>query len=435
MTPAARISAVIELLEIIEKEFQTPADAIANRFFRNRRYIGGGDRRLVSAQLWELMRHHRRLKWWLKRIACPISPRMMVAAFEILTGKNVKQVQELFSGERYAPLSLSSNEKLFLEDLVGKSFNDPQMPKAVQFEVPDWVYPKMVHHFGEDVEKELTALLQPASLDLRVNLLKTDIQEAQKLLKKENILAEPMLLSPWGLRVSGRQNVTTTKVFQEGLVEIQDEGSQLIALMTGVKPHMRVLDFCAGAGGKTLAMAMMMENKGHIIATDVFSVRLTAAERRFRRAGVFNVQTHQFTEGAKWVKRREKSFDRVLVDAPCSGTGTWRRNPDARLKFRERDLIELVTKQSMILEKAARLVKPGGRLIYATCSILEDENELQIQNFVEKYPEFSPVLPEEDTMLPEIFRKHSYFQLSPARYNTDGFFCAILERKPSENQE
>lgn len=430
MTPSAQISAVIELLLTLQKEKHVPADATANRFFRKRRYIGGGDRRYISAQLWDILRHFRKLQWWLKRIGSPTNPRMMVAAFLILSGKKVKELQILFSGEKYAPLSLTSNEILFLSTLEGKEFFVDEMPPAVFFEVSDWVYPLLEQQYGVQVKAELMALLQPATLDLRVNFIKQNSRdEVKAILASENITTELMSLSPWGLRAQGRQSITSTHAFEEGWVEIQDEGSQLIALMTGVQPHMRVLDYCAGAGGKTLAMAMMMENKGHIIASDVFSIRLNAAQRRLRRAGVFNVETHIFAEDAKWLKRRVKSFDRVLVDAPCSGTGTWRRNPDARLKFKEKDLQELVAKQADILNSSAKMVKEGGRLIYATCSILKQENQDQIDKFLSNHSDFSLVLPDTKTgLLPKVFMEKSSFQLTPAQYQTDGFFCAVLQR-------
>ena len=182
--------------------------------------------------------------------------------------------------------------------------------------------------------------------------------------------------------------MTAGAAFQSGLVEIQDEGSQLVAALVGATPEMRVVDWCAGAGGKTLALAMQMQNRGHLIACDVSAPRLDGAVRRLRRAGVHNAERHLVTAGDKWAKRRAGSFDRVLVDAPCTGTGTWRRNPDARHRLRERDLEELLPKQAGILDAAARLVRPGGRLIYATCSLLPQENEMQVDAFLQRTPGF-----------------------------------------------
>ena len=192
---------------------------------------------------------------------------------------------------------------------------------------------------------------------------------------------------------------------------------------------MRVVDWCAGAGGKTLALAMTMENRGHVVACDVSAPRLEAAVKRLRRAGVHNVERHLVESGDKWAKRRAAQFDRVLVDAPCTGTGTWRRNPDARLRLAEQDLAELVPKQAAILEQAARLVRTGGRLVYATCSVLLEENEAQVQAFLARHPDFVLVPLAEAWTLEPAPGPGPYLALSPRSHNTDGFFGAVLERR------
>lgn len=202
--------------------------------------------------------------------------------------------------------------------------------------------------------------------------------------------------------------------------------------MTAAGPEMRVLDYCAGAGGKTLAMAMMMNNRGHIVACDVSEPRLDGAVRRLRRAGVHNVERHLLGAGDKWAKRRAKSFDRVLVDAPCSGTGTWRRNPDARFRTTETDLAELLVKQAAIMDRAAALVRPGGRMIYATCSLLKAENADQVSAFLARHPDFR-LVPSEAPDLPEALRHESMISLTPARDETDGFFGAVMERIPEQD--
>ena len=204
-----------------------------------------------------------------------------------------------------------------------------------------------------------------------------------------------------------------------------------MAALVGAGPHMRVADWCAGAGGKTLAMAMTMENRGHIVACDVHERRLEGAVRRLRRAGVHNVERHLVAPGDKWAKRRAGTFDRVLVDAPCTGTGTWRRNPDARSRLREEDLNELLPKQAAILDDACRLVKTGGRLIFATCSLLQEENEAQVDAFLVRHPEFALVslrLAWPDGLPP--VGDGPYLSLTPRRHGTDGFFGAVMERKP-----
>jgi 16S rRNA (cytosine967-C5)-methyltransferase len=318
-----------------------------------------------------------------------------------------------FNGGRFSPAPLDSGETEALGKLAGLTLDHPEMPQSVRLEVPEWILPLLEARFGERLAPEMAALAEEAPLDLRVNLLKTDREGAQAALAEEGIIAEPTKLSPWGLRVSGRRPVTTGAAFRTGLVEIQDEGSQLVAALVGAEPEMRVADFCAGAGGKTLALAMTMGNRGHIVACDVSASRLDGAVRRLRRAGVHNVERHLLEPGDKWTKRRAMGFDRVLVDAPCTGSGTWRRNPDGRLRLERRDLDELIVKQATILDQASRLVRKAGRLVYATCSLLTEENESQVSAFLVRHPEFAPV---------------AQLSLTPARDGTDAFFAVSLER-------
>jgi 16S rRNA (cytosine967-C5)-methyltransferase len=305
----------------------------------------------------------------------------------------------------------------------------------VRFELPDWLYPHMLARFGDSLAAEMAALSEPAPLDLRVNSLKGTREDALAALKHEGWEARPTPLSPWGLRIDGRRPVTSGPAFQSGLVEIQDEGSQLIAALTGAKPGMRVVDWCAGAGGKTLALAAMMGNRGQIVACDVSASRLDGAVRRLRRAGANNVERHLVEPGDKWAKRRAGAFDRVLVDAPCTGTGTWRRNPDARHRLSEQDLLELTRKQSSILDTARALVRSGGRLVYATCSLLPEENEGQVSGFLLRHPDFflvplAQAWPfESGGPFEETAPDGEMLSLTPARNGTDGFFAAVLERR------
>jgi 16S rRNA (cytosine967-C5)-methyltransferase len=315
-----------------------------------------------------------------------------------------------------------------LAPLEGQALVHPDMPLAVVTEVPDWVLPSLVARFADDTEAEMTAMLAPAPLDLRANALKGTREGALAALEAEGITAEPMRFSPWGMRVDGRRAVTTGPAFQSGLIEIQDEGSQLVAVLTEAAPGMRVVDWCAGAGGKTLAIAAMMDNRGQITACDVSEKRLEGAVRRLRRAGVHNVERHLVVPGDKWAKRRAGAFDRVLVDAPCTGTGTWRRNPEARYRLEPRDLAELVPKQAAILDDAARLARPGGRLIYATCSVLPEENEAQIDAFLARTPGWAvvPLATVWPGGAPPC--QGPYLRLTPLRHGTDGFFGAVLQR-------
>jgi 16S rRNA (cytosine967-C5)-methyltransferase len=423
MTPAGQLAAAIDLLAEIEAS-PRPADAVANQFFRNRRFIGGGDRRAVSTLVWGVLRARRHLGWWLAKLGSEATPRALLIAQAVFSGQTPNKIAQAFVAGRYGPPPLSPEEEALAEKLATHTLHHPEQSEAVRYEVPDWILPKLEAQFGAGLAAEMAAMNEPASLDLRVNLLKGTREEALVALAREGLRAEPTALSPWGLRLPGRQAVTQGRAFQEGLVEIQDEGSQLIALVVDAQPGQRVADYCAGAGGKTLTMAMCMQNKGHIVACDVSEPRLDGAIKRLRRAGVHNAERHLLEPGDKWVKRQGQKFDRVLVDAPCSGTGTWRRNPDARLNLSETDLAELTAKQAAILDIAQKLVKPGGKLVYATCSMLNDENEAQVEAFLSRHPEFSL----EPLSAPERLAGQAYLRLTPKQFGTDGFFAAKLVR-------
>jgi 16S rRNA (cytosine967-C5)-methyltransferase len=437
MTPAARLSAAIDLLAAVEASPRRPADAIANDYFRARRYIGGSDRRNVSERAWGAIRQRLRLAWHFAEcgVAAP-SARLLLAAQLILAeGWSLDGVSQNFSGERFAAAPLSVEEMALLGRLVGRSLIDPAMPEGPRLNLPDWALPGLATRFGAGLAAEAAAMEEAAPLDLRANLLKATRAEALAALAAEGIPATPTPLSPWGMRIADRRPVSATKVFLDGLIEVQDEGSQLVALLTDARPGMRVADYCAGAAGKTLALAATMENRGHIVACDTSAARLEGAGRRLRRANVNNAERHLLASGDKWRKRSSRKFDRVLVDAPCTGTGTWRRNPDARIRTNGRDLNELVLKQAMILNDASELVRPGGRLVYATCSLLPEEDEMQMAAFLERHADFK-VMP-----LPELWAglrpdlpapgDGPYMALSPGRHGTDGFFAAVLQRRHS----
>jgi len=427
LTPAGRLEAAIELLGAIEAAPARPADGVANDFFRARRFIGSSDRRAISERAWGVLRTWRRLSWWLRD--APVSARLLVAGSLLTDGWSMSAVGHAFSGGRFAPAPLDPGELRVLAPIEGHTLDHPAMPEAVRFEVPDWLLPRLSARFGSALGAELAALLSAAPLDLRVNPLKGTRLHARAALAGEGLATEPTPLSPWGLRIEGRRPVTSGKAFQSGLVEIQDEGSQLIAALVGAAPGMRVVDWCAGAGGKTLALAAAMQNRGQIVACDVSEARLDGAVRRLRRAGVHNVERHLLTAGDKWAKRRAGAFDRVLVDAPCTGTGTWRRNPDARLRLTESDLQELLPKQAGILDSAQSLVRKGGCLVYATCSLLEEENEAQVSGFLARHPGFVLVpLRRAWTLDVPPPGPGDFLSLTPARHGTDGFFAAVMER-------
>lgn len=439
MTPSARLAAAIDLIAALEEQCfapearRRPADAVASDFFRARRFIGGGDRREVSERAWGVVRQRIRLDWHLGRIGMAPTPRLLLLAQMLLVEGQARQAAEAgFDGSRYGPAGLDAAERRAAAALAGRALADPAMPEEARLNLPGWLLPAFVARFGAAVAQEAAALEAEAPLDLRANLLKTTPAAAARMLAAEGVAVTPTPLSPWGLRLPSRRPVTGTAAYRDGLIEVQDEGSQLIALLADARPGMRVADYCAGAAGKTLAMAATMGNRGRITACDTSAPRLEGAARRLRRAGVDNAERHLLGPGDRWAKRRAGTFDRVLVDAPCTGTGTWRRNPDARLRTRPEDLAELVAMQHDILGTAAELVRPGGRLVYATCSLLPQENEEQMDRFLARDARFRPV-PLDGlwaALRPGVTAPCAgpWMRLSPAANGTDGFFCAVLER-------
>ncbi len=427
MTPAARIQASIEVFEAIAADSR-PADQVVSDYLRSRRYIGAKDRRALTQMVYDRMRRLARLDWWLQRLGLPLDPRSRALADMALTGgRDLRGLEALFTGGRFAPSALSKAEIASLRSLEGKGIDHPDQPQAVGGECPDWLVPRL----PAPAPALLQALCRAAPLDLRVNSLKATRAEAKAALSGEGIDSTETALSPMGLRVEGRRNIAATKAFREGLVERQDEGSQLAAHLVEAKPGERVVDFCAGAGGKSLALAAAMGNKGSLLALDVSKARLDRAGQRLRRAGAFNVTRRVLSDHRDpWLKRRKGGFDRVLVDAPCSGLGAWRRNPDARWRTQPEELERLVPLQQEILTSAARLVKAGGRLVYVTCSLLAEENEAQVQAFLAKAGDFE----QQDiaTLLPDCADAVDSFggmTLRPDREGTDGFYVAVLQRQ------
>jgi 16S rRNA (cytosine967-C5)-methyltransferase len=451
MTPGARIAAAIDILKEIE-EGGRPADDIAAGYFRRRRYIGAKDRAAISAYVYAVLRHRAVIDWWIARASkseiAPDARSRMIAAL-LLTptlrspaggggsgrGWTPEDVAASFDGGRFRPASLSSGEQRLAQSLAGRSLTHPEMPRAVANDLPDWLEPPLAALYGRRLEDEIAALNAPAPFDLRVNALKADREAARRALATEGIIAEPTPWSPLGLRLKHRAPLAGTAVFKDGLVEVQDEGSQLAALLAGARPGMRVVDFCAGAGGKTLALAAQMQNRGKLVACDTAAWRLDRAAQRLRRAGVNNVERRVLaSERDAWVKRHAAGFDLVFVDAPCLGIGSWRRNPDAKWRATQADLAELVVRQRDILANASRLVKPGGRLVYVTCSLLREENEAQVEAFLAAHPDFA-LYPAVRAWAEAIGGASpagdDFLRLTPARHGTDGFFVALFARAPA----
>jgi 16S rRNA (cytosine967-C5)-methyltransferase len=432
MTPAARLQASIELLDEVLATDRA-ADGVISAYFRSRRFIGAGDRRSVSDQVWRVLRHRARLAWALGTDH-PTGKLFVAANLVRGDGKSVDAVAGLYSGAKNGPSPLAPNERRMVERVAQKGKegrDDSVMPREVRLECPWWLLEKFDAAFGAEADTELAALDSEAALDLRVNTLKATREQVLANLKAEELIAAPTPYSPLGVRLPARISLGDHAGFREGLFEVQDEASQLCAQLVDAKPGMSVMDLCAGAGGKTLAIAAAMQNKGRLIACDVSVGRLERSKLRLRRAGVHNATLRILEEKDKWVKRQAGSFDRVLVDAPCSGTGAWRRNPDARWHLKPENLDSLRATQDSVLDQGAPLVKLGGRLIYATCSLLPEENTQRVEAFLARHAGFQvvPIADVWGAVLPTPCpATENFLTLTPARTGTDGFFVAILER-------
>ncbi len=429
MTPAAIVQAAIEILSE-QAARPGPLDLILARYLRSRRYIGSKDRSALTERLFGLARRHARVDWRLAEAGAAPSPRARVIADLALSdGLDLGGVSQVFDGAGYGPEPLTAAELTWLAALGPAPLETEDMPAATRLECPDWAWPGFVNAFGDRADEELTALLAPAPLDLRVNRLKTDRVAARGAIRAAGFEVRDAPFAPDGLRLAGRVALGRLPGLLDGAVDPQDAGSQLVAQALDPQPGERVADFCAGAGGKTLALAAAMGNKGQLLALDVDGRRLDRAAPRLAKAGVDNVQRREIKAGADpWLKRQSGRFDRVLIDAPCSGVGAWRRNPDARWSRGQPPLGELTALQATILDRAARLVRPGGLLVYATCSLLPEENDDQIAAFLERTTDFRldppPTFPAP--------LDGPYLRLTPARHNVDGFFACWLRRAGSK---
>ena len=333
MRPAAHIQATIELLDqVIETAY--PADRVMAKYFRERRYIGSKDKAAISENFYEILRQKLSLSYLLEKNNLTISSRNLAA---LLLVKRSKEISDYFNNEQYSPKSLYQGD---IDSLKGIDFKElDEAPEYIQLNVPEWITPKLKFVLKDKFVEEMQASNLRATTDIRVNLLKSDVAKVAELIDSLNYECEAASLSPWGLKFTQRVALFNLTEFKQGWFEVQDEGSQLLATLTGVKAGDRVVDFCAGAGGKTLAMAAMMNNKGSIQACDVHTKRLDNLSKRVKRAGAHNVRIHVLSsEKDKWVKQQQGKADVVLIDAPCTGTGTWRRSPDSRWNLTEMTL-------------------------------------------------------------------------------------------------
>lgn len=423
MKAASRIQTAIEILDKLT-DARIPMDNTIRDYMVNRRYIGSKDRSAIVEHVYGIVRHYARLRWLLEQSGVPLTARNFVIADLAWHGRDMTN---LFTGEKHAPEPLTDEEKGWSRNLTQHA----AMPQSVQVECPDWAEERLRALFGDAFEAEMRGMIDSAPLDLRVNTVKGSREKAAAMLKAQEVETEETPHSPFGLRVNGKAYMSATKAFSKGLVEIQDEGSQLIALACDVKPGMRVMDYCAGAGGKTLALAAMMNNKGNVVAMDIDERRLEKGRGRYRKANIHNVELRALSDdkNRKWLRRQKGTMDVVLVDAPCSSSGTWRRNPDLRWNQYGPSLDEIKDMQADILERVADKVKPGGRLVYATCSLFEEENEKQVEAFLANHPEFK-ILPLQDNWpFGDFPCDGPYLRLTPHKHNTDGFFAAALIRE------
>jgi len=429
MNPAARLKAVLDIQDRINAS-RIPMDLTVGDYMRNRRYIGAKDRAEIVDRVYKIARHRARLGWVLEQVGAEDLVRNRALA-QLVTLEGKKEIEHFFDGSQYGPEPLTDEEKALVPKLIEVDLS--KAPENILLEIPANYEPSLRAYFGADFNAEMTAMLEGATLDLRVNTIQKTREEVQASLAKDAVLTDESAVSPWGLRTRTKVYLAATKAFKAGWIDIQDEGSQLIAVACNAQPGQQVLDYCAGGGGKTLALANAMKVKGRIVAMDMEESRLLKSKDRFRRARVsdiIEVRPLSDERHRKWLKRQKETFDCCLVDAPCSGTGTWRRNPDTRWKNYGPDLSETLKTQADILDRVVHTVKPGGRIVYATCSILTEENEQQVDAFLTRHPDFElanlkDVWP--DGVTPPCDGK--YMRLTPHRNGTDGFFAAVLVKK------
>ncbi|MCU0942254.1 MAG: RsmB/NOP family class I SAM-dependent RNA methyltransferase [Hydrogenophaga sp.] len=421
MHPKALLDESATLIEAVFR-FDHPADAVVARHFREHRSLGPRERATLSDTVYAALRE--RLKFeWLARSG---------------SGSKWRRLAILgFPGDRdFLKSALTEPEKVWL-DACARVRDDEWLPPH-RHNLPEWLATSLREQVGDGFDGLAASLMQPAPLDLRVNLLKTRREAALDALKAAGLKVEPTPHSPMGIRLDGKPSLAKVPAFVSGEVEVQDEGSQLLALLLDAKRGEMVVDFCAGAGGKTLAIGAAMRNTGRLYAFDTSGHRLEALKPRLARSGLSNVHPVAIAhERDDRIKRLAGKIDRVLVDAPCSGLGTLRRSPDLKWRQTPQTVAEQAALQGAILASAARLLKPGGRLVYATCSLLREENEAVAEAFAAAHPAFEPE-PAVDLLtagkVPDAAALCAgeggrFLRLWPHRHRTDGFFAAVWRKK------
>lgn len=430
MTPGARLQSAIEILGDVFLSGR-PADRVFDNWSRSSRFAGSKDRAAVSEIVFTVLRRRAELSAAIGREDVRL---LAFAALLLVDGVTLATLETMSDGSRHAPAALSREER---ETLAAAALPGEEAAPWIRLNYPEWLHAEFEEAFGSDLEREMAALMERAPTDLRVNALKSSRDAAQAALSEAGVATEACPWSPWALRLSAKANLPGLAIYKDGGIEIQDEGSQLACLLTGAKPGEQVVDLCAGGGGKALALSAMMENRGQIHACDTDPRRLGPLMPRAQRAGIRNLQTRPlgpYVDGEPDIDLEDLRghADCVVVDAPCSGTGAWRRSPDARWRLGPDTLAGYQAAQDEVLARGARLVKPGGRLVYVTCSLLPSENEHRIGRFLETHAGFRlapwpSAWPE--GLLPPPAPPGDSLRLSPATTGTDGFFVAILQRE------
>lgn len=407
-------AAVVAIRTVLPLEY--PADAILRRFFRENPMLGAQDRAFIAETVFGILRH----RFFLESLAELATPRSLVLAYLVkFQGMNLRELVSF----------ISETETKWLSEI--KAIQSASLPLAIQAEFPQWLVEKLQHFMSDaDILSLGLSLQKPAPLDLRVNTFLAKRNQVLEMLNQEGIEAQETPYSPCGIRLTGKPAINRHALFLSGKIEVQDEGSQLLGYLLAPKRGEMVVDFCAGAGGKSLLLGALMNSKGRLYAFDVSEKRLSNMKPRFKRSGLSNLHAQRIThENDIKVKRLTGKIDRVLVDAPCSGLGTLRRNPDLKWRQSPKSIEELKTKQAAILSAAADLLKPGGRLVYATCSFLPEENQAIINDFLAAHPQFALLNCSELLLQQKIpLDTGEFLQLSPQIHQTDGFFAAALTR-------
>lgn len=402
--------------------FKQPADAVVSSYFRQHNKLGRSDRHEIAETAFAALRHYQKIAAALRRPHVQ-AKKAALAALVLGRSINISQIEDLLDEEE--------EDKTFLSNLKARKaeFSDGLNTAA---ELPQWLIEQLSQHYSEtEILAFGRSVNQPAPLDVRVNTLKGKRDKVLAELQAEGLAVEATPYSPWGIRFKEKIALNKHPRFLDGTLEVQDEGSQLLTLLLGAKRGDIAVDFCAGAGGKTLAIGAMMANKGRIYAFDIAEKRLANLKPRMVRAGLTNIHPERIcSENDPRIARLQGKADRVLVDAPCSGLGTLRRNPDLKYRQSAESVAALQTQQADILAAAAKLVSEKGRLVYATCSILPEENEMQVVRFLENHPEWHAL---DCAALLSNYKipldTGVYLRLDSARHQTDGFFAAVLEKK------